>query len=163
MSAADAVLDFRGWLARGEGVQVVAFRLGGELHGCDIRLVDEVVTKQRIHPLPDVPPHLLGVMLLRGEMVPVVDVSAALGLPLTAERPPVLVAGLGETRVGVAVDAVFEVMDVAAETLRPAPYTGGDRDAYVVAVARVPAGLVTLIDLAEILRERTTLEPGEQP
>ncbi|MBB4638531.1 chemotaxis protein CheW [Longimicrobium terrae] len=163
MSAAETVLDFRGWLARGEGAQVVVFRLGGELHGCDIRLVEEVVTKQRIHPLPDVPAHLLGMMLLRGEMVPVVDVSAALALPLTAEQPPVLVAGLGEARIGVAVDAVFEVLDIPAESLRPAPYTGGDRDAYVVAVARMPAGLVTLIDLAEILRERTTLETGEQP
>lgn len=153
--------EFRDLLALGEGAQVVAFRLGGELHGCDIRLVDEVVTRQRIHPLPDVPAHLLGVMLLRGEMLPVVDVSAAVGLPLTAGQPPVLVAGVGDARIGVAVDEVFEVLDVPAESLRPAPFTGGDRDAYVLAVARVPAGLVTLIDLAEILRERTTLNTGE--
>ena len=55
------------------------------------------------------------------------------------------------------------LLDVAADAMRPAPHTGGDRDAYVVGVARMGAGLVTLIDLAEILRERTTLDNAEQP
>ena len=155
-------LDFRALLARGEGAQAVAFLLGGELHGCDIRLVEEVVTKRQIHPLPDVPPHLLGVLLLRGEMVPVLDVAPALGLTLAEGRAPaVLVAGVGEARVGVAAEAVHEVLEVPADAVRPAPHTGGDRDAYVVGVARLEIGLVTLIDLAEILRERTTLDSGE--
>ena len=163
-TAASAGTDFRTLAARGEGVQAVVFRLGGELHGCDIRLVEEVVTRRAVHPLPDVPPHLLGVLMLRGEMVPVTDVAAALGLPAPAGRAPaVLVVALGEGRVGVAAEAVHEVMDVPAEALRPAPHTGGDRDAYVVGVARLPAGLVTLIDLAELLRERTTLDNAEQP
>jgi len=155
-------LDFRALLARGEGAQAVAFRLGGELHACDIRLVEEVVTKRQIHPLPDVPPHLLGVLLLRGEMVPVMDVAPALGLSLAeGKSPAILVCGIGEARIGVAAEAVHEVLEVPADSRRPAPHTGGDRDAYVVGVARLESGLVTLIDLAEILRERTTLDSGE--
>lgn len=157
-------LDFRALLAREEGAQVVAFRLGGELHGCDIRLVEEVVTKRTIHPLPDVPPHLLGVLMLRGELVPVMDVAPALGLALETERArSILIVTHGEGRVGVAVDAVHEVLEVPAECVRPAPHSGGDRDAYVVCVARVADGLVTLIDLAEILSERTTLDNAERP
>ncbi|HEU0301032.1 MAG TPA: chemotaxis protein CheW [Longimicrobium sp.] len=163
-SAPPPALDFAGLLARDEGAQAVAFRLGGELHGCDIRLVEEVVTKRTIHPLPDVPPHVLGVLMLRGEMVPVMDVSAALGLALARDRPPaILVVGMGGGRVGVAVESVHEVLEVPADSVRPAPHTGGDRDAYVVGVARLDAGLVNLIDLAEILRERTTLDNAEQP
>lgn len=162
--ASTAELDFRALLDRGEGAQAVAFRLGGELHGCDIRLVEEVVTKRRIHPLPDVPSHVLGMLLLRGEMVPVMDVSSALGLELRTEgAPAILVVGIGETRVGVAAESVHEVLEVPADSIRPAPHTGGDRDAYVVGVARLEAGLVNLIDLAEILRERTTLDSGDQP
>jgi purine-binding chemotaxis protein CheW len=161
MSAALDALDFRALLARGEGAQAVAFRLGGELHGCDIRLVEEVVTKRQVHPLPDVPPHILGVLLLRGEMVPVMDVAPALGLSLAeGKAAAILVVGIGEARVGVAAEAVHEVLEVPADAIRPAPHTGGDRDAHVVGVARLPAGLVTLIDLAEILRERTTLDTG---
>lgn len=156
--------DFRALLGRDEGVQVVAFRLGGELHGCDIRLVEEVVTKRTIHPLPDVPARLLGVLMLRGEMVPVMDVAPVLGLELQRERAPsILVLTRGEGRVGVAVDGVHEVLEVPADSIRPAPHTGGDRDAFVVGVARMPAGLVTLIDLAEILSERSTLDNAERP
>lgn len=157
-------LGFVALLERGEGAQAVAFRLGGELHGCDIRLVEEVVTKRRIHPLPDVPPHLLGMLLLRGEMVPVMDVAPALGLALQGGKAPaILVIGMGEARIGVAAEAVHEVLDVPADSIRPAPHTGGDRDAYVLGVARLEIGLVNLIDLAEILRERTTLDSGDQP
>ncbi|HEX6042785.1 chemotaxis protein CheW [Longimicrobium sp.] len=156
-----AGLDFRALLDRGEGARAVAFRLGGELHGCDIRLVEEVVTKRAVHPLPDVPPHLLGVLLLRGEMVPVMDVAPALGLSLDAAVPSILVIGLGDARLGVAAEAVHEVLEVPADAIRPAPHTGGDRDAYVLGVARLKIGLVNLIDLAEILRERTTLDRGD--
>ena len=164
MSAPVAELDFRALLARGEGARVVAFRLGGELHGCDIRLVEEVVTRQRVHPLPDTPPSLLGMLLLRGDLLPVLDIAPALGLGLGGgQTPPLLVVGLEAARVAVAVDGVHEVLELEAEVLRPAPHSGGERDQYVVGVARVPDGLVTLIDLAEILRERTTQERGERP
>ena len=121
-----------------------------------------MVTKRAIHPLPDVPAHLLGVLMLRGEMVPVMDVAPALGLALALEKPPaVIVVGIGEARLGVAAETVSDVLDVPPDAVRPAPHTGGDRDAYVVGVARLQVGLVTLIDLAEILRERTTLDPGQ--
>jgi purine-binding chemotaxis protein CheW len=157
-------LDFVALLERGKGAQAVAFRLGGELHGCDIRLVEEVVVKRDIHPLPDMPPHLLGVLMLRGEMVPVMDVAPALGLALDRTRAPaILVVGMGEARVGVAAETVSEVLEVPADAIRPAPHTGGDRDAYVLGVARLGIGLVNLIDLAEILRERTHLDSGDQP
>ncbi len=162
--AAPAVPDFHALLERGEGAQAVAFRLGGELHGCDIRLVEEVVTRRAVHPLPDVPAHVLGVLLLRGEMVPVLDVAQALGLALRADgAPSILVVGMGDARIGVAAEAVHEVLDVPADALRPAPHTGADRDAYVLGVARLEPGLVNLIDLAEILRERTTLDSGDKP
>jgi purine-binding chemotaxis protein CheW len=161
--AAHSGLDFRALLDRGEGAQAVVFRLGGEMHGCDIRLVEEVVTKRTIQPLPDMPRHLLGVLMLRGEMVPVMDVAPALSVTLEGGRTPsVLVVTMGEGRVGVAVDAVHEVLEVPAECVRPAPHTGGDRDAYVVCVARIEDRLVTLIDLAEILGERTTLDSAER-
>lgn len=154
--------EFRDLLARGDGARVVVFSLGGSLHGCDIRLVEEVVTGQRVHPLPDLPPFVVGMLLLRGEMVPVVEIAGALGaMRETGTDPALLVLETAGGRVGVAVDAVAEVAELPPGALRPSPHAGGDRDAYVAAVARTEAGLVTLIDLAELLRERTTLETGE--
>jgi purine-binding chemotaxis protein CheW len=153
---------FRDRLAEDEQVQAVAFRIGGELHACDILLVEEVVTKRRIHRLPDMPPRLLGMLRLRGELVPVLDVSDALDLALEGDAPSVLVVALDDGRVGVAADQVHEVVSLPNGSLRPAPLTGGDRDQFVLGVARADGRLLNLIDLAEILRVHTTLAPGER-
>lgn len=153
--------DFRERAAAGEGVQVIAFRIGGELQACDILLVQEVVTKSAIHPLPDMPEHLLGVLRLRGELVPVLDVAPALELKLEAGRHAVLVTEVEGGRVGVAAEAVHEVMTVPPGAFREAPLAGGG--GYLVGVARVDAQLVNLIDLAEILRDQATLSHGEKP
>jgi chemotaxis signal transduction protein len=144
----------------GEEMQVVAFRIGGELHACDILLVQEVVTRMPVHALPDMPERLLGVLRLRGELVPVVDVAPALELRLEAGRTPaVLVTESEAGRVGVAAEAVHEVMTVPGGAIRAAPHAGG----YVVGVARVGAELVNLVDLAELLRGQATLSHGEKP
>ena len=155
MSTAESYRPFRERVAEDEA-QVIAFHLGGELHACDIQLVEEVVTKRRVHALPDMPPRLLGMLRLRGELVPVLDVAPLLDLALGTEHPTILVVGLGESRLGVAVDAAHDVVALTPADYRPAPHTGGDRDEYVVGVARVDGRLVSLIDLAELLREVTT-------
>lgn len=138
-------------------VQAIAFRLGGEMHACDVALVEEVVTRRAVHRLPDMPPRLLGVLQLRGELVPVLDVAPLLELGLEAERPAVLVVSFGESRVGVAADAAEEVLAFAPEAMIPPPHTGGERDHYVLGLARVDGRLVNLIDLAEMLRAQATL------
>ena len=151
--------DFRARAALDEGVQVIAFRMGGELHACDILLVQEVVTKTAVHPLPDMPEHLLGVVRLRGELVPVVDVAPLLELALERARTPaILITEVAGARVGVAAEAVHEVMTVPAGSIRPAPGAGG----YVAGVARIGAQLVNLIDLAELLRDQATLSHGDK-
>jgi len=148
----DAFRPFRERVAEDEA-QVIAFHLGGELHACDIQLVEEVVTRRRVHRLPDMPPRLMGMLRLRGELVPVLDVAPLLDLELRAEQPAILVVGMGDARLGVAVDAAQDVVALTPADYRPAPLTGGDRDQFVVGVARLDGKLVSLVDLAEMLRE----------
>jgi chemotaxis signal transduction protein len=144
---------FRERVAEDEA-QVIAFRIGGELHACDVQLVEEVVTKRRVHPLPDMPPRLLGVLRLRGELVPVVDVAPLLDLRLEAEQPAILVTVMGDVRVGVAVDAAHEVVTLSPAEYRPAPLSGGERDQFVAGLARIDGKLVNLLDLGEMLRDQ---------
>ncbi|MDB4949252.1 MAG: purine-binding chemotaxis protein CheW [Gemmatimonadetes bacterium] len=149
---------FRERIAADLPVQAIAFELGGETHACDVLLVEEVVTGRRIHPLPDMPPRLLGVVRLRGELIPVIDVAPLLSLALDRGRlSTILVLEADERRVGVAADYVRDVVTFPPGVLRPAPGS----DAYVAAVAHMDGTLYTLVDLAEILREQTTLSPRE--
>ncbi|HET6763285.1 MAG TPA: chemotaxis protein CheW [Longimicrobiaceae bacterium] len=154
-----AVAPFRDRIAAGDPLQVIAFELGGHMHACDVLLVEEIVTAQRIHPLPDMPPRLLGMLRLRGELVPVVNVAPALSLSLSSAGGSVLVLDDGERRVGVAADYVHDVLTLPAGSLRPAP----GADAYVAAVARLDGVLYTVVDLAEILREQNPISPRETP
>lgn len=137
------------------GVQVVVFRLGGELHACDVLRVEEVVTGERVHPLPDVPPPVLGVIRLRGALLPVVDVAPALGLRLReTDTPGVLVLEGAGGRLGVAVDEVREVATLPASSIQAAPVRGADEEEHVQGVARVGGTLVALLDLARLLGEQ---------
>lgn len=153
MSVAGGFRPFRERVAEDEA-QVIAFRIGGEVHACDIQLVEEVVTKRRVHPLPDMPPRLLGMLRLRGELVPVLDVAPLLELELQADLPAILVVAVGDARLGVAVDATHDVVSLSPADYRPAPHGGTDRDRYVAGVARINGALVNLVDLAEMLREQ---------
>jgi purine-binding chemotaxis protein CheW len=136
----------------------VVFRLGRELHACDVRLVEEVVNGARVHPLPDVPRPLLGVIRLRGALVPVLDVAPGLGVRLEeSSTPDVLVLDAGDRRVGVAVDEAREVASFPASAVRPAPPRGAEREEHVLGVARSDDALVTLLDLAAVLEHFTSL------
>jgi chemotaxis signal transduction protein len=159
VSAVAGAGGFRERIAAGVPLQVIVFELGGQMHACDVLLVEEVVTKLAIHPLPDMPPRLLGVVRLRGELIPVLDVAPLLALTLGDGQPTVLVLDDGERRVGIAADYVHDVLTLSPGSLRPAP--GGD--AHVAAVAHVDGVLYTLVDLAEVLRELSTTTPGAAP
>jgi purine-binding chemotaxis protein CheW len=102
------------------------------------------------------PPRLLGMLRLRGELVPVLDVAPLLELELKSETPAILVVAVGDTRLGVAVDATHDVVSLSPADYRPAPHSGGERDQYVAGVARIDGTLVNLIDLAEMLREQAS-------
>jgi chemotaxis signal transduction protein len=159
VSAVAEAGDFRERIATGEPVQVVAFEIGGRMHACDVLVVEEVVTKLVIHPLPDMPPRLMGVVRLRGELIPVLDVAPLLAASLGDGEPTILVSDDGQRRVAVATDYVHDVLTLPAAAVRPAPGT----DAHVAAVARLDGVLYTLVDLAEILRELSTTTPGALP
>lgn len=143
-------------------VRMVVFRLGGELHACDVRRVEEVVEGARVHPLPDIPPPVLGVIRLRGALLPVLDVAPALGLRLEAGgAPAVLVVERGDDRVGVAVDEVREVATLPASAIQAAPLR--EDEEHVTGVARLGGMLVALLDLAQLIGETTNQTTRETP
>jgi purine-binding chemotaxis protein CheW len=143
------------------GVRVVVFHLGGELHACDVLRVEEVVEGVPVHALPDVPPPVLGVIRLRGTLLPVLDVAPALGLRLAAGTPAVLVVERAGDRVGVAVDEVREVATLPTSAIQTAPLR--EDEEHVTGVTRVGGALVSLLDLAQLIGETTNQTTRETP
>ncbi|MDQ3557099.1 MAG: chemotaxis protein CheW [Gemmatimonadota bacterium] len=145
-------------------VRVIAFWLGGERFALALDQVEEVLTPRRVHPLPDPHPPLAGIVPLRGEMLPVLDVAPLLGLP---PRPhadgDVIAVGWGAARVGVIVDGVPDALSIPAGALRPPLAAGAAPPAWLLGVARIGDELVTLLDVQALLSSPQPLLPDAFP
>jgi purine-binding chemotaxis protein CheW len=128
--AAEAVLEARArQLARPAGaalapealLEVVRFRAGGQAYGLASRFVHAVLRAPALTPLPGAPPLLRGLFLLRGEVLPVVEVAPLFGRPAGAEPRQVLVVGGARPELGVCAEEVEEVASLARAGLLPPP------------------------------------------
>lgn len=125
------------------GVRLVTFTIAGEVHALPVAAVEEVVVDRRIHRLPDMPAAMLGMLPLRGSLIPVLDAAAWLGLqPVSAGPPAVLILERGRRRIGLAADAVLQVVRVPEDRL---PHTAA-MERLVMGIVRTDGGLITLLD-----------------
>lgn len=108
-------------------VELCAFRVGEEEYVVDLKRVREVVTPLPIRPVPRAPEAMEGVVDLRGEVIPVVDVRRRFGLPVAAasRRARLLVVRIEGRVQALLVDAVLEVMRIPRSAIRPAPSLPG--------------------------------------
>lgn len=125
-------------------MDAVHVRLHGERYAIDVALVAEVEQRDRVTPVWGAPPLVAGVRNLRGVVMPILDLAAALGLPSRADSPYVVVVKCGAVCAGLGVD---DVMDVEAV---PAVWQPADGPGLA---GRVKIGdeLIGVIDVAAVL------------
>ena len=137
--------------------QIVVCELKTECYGIDISKVFEIIRLQPITAVPAAPSYVDGVINLRGRIVPVVDLAVMFGMPHTAESKAsrIVVVGSGESRVGLIVDGVSQVLMVAEDAVDPTPpVAGGGNSDYLRGIARVADSLIMLLDLDAIFGEQ---------
>src|ERR671911_2098948 len=112
------------------GNQVLTFTLGDETYGVDILRVQEIRGWSPVTRIPQAQPHVLGVLNLRGSIVPIVDLRMRFHLP-RAEYTPLTViivlsveSAVGRRDFGLVVDGVSDVMDVPTADVKPPPELG---------------------------------------
>lgn len=139
---------------RNKGVQMISFSLGEEEFGVDIKRVKEVIRVGEITHMPRAPGFLKGVINLRGEVIPIIDLRERFGLPPRAntEMTRVIVVEIEEKSVGMVVDGVSHVLRVAEADIDA---TQSWRDwltrEYVCGAARVDERLIVLLNMEAIL------------
>jgi purine-binding chemotaxis protein CheW len=160
----DTLPVLRDRIAAGDPLQVVTLSLSGVRYAMDVLVVEEVVSDLTIHPLPDAPRALVGVLSLRGEFVPVVDIGPALGLrPTQTASAAVVVLTLGESRVGVVAEEVSEVIHVEPGDVQSPGSRDSVRDVRSLGVVRLGGALLTLIDPIELMAETIGFDGEETP
>lgn len=139
--------------------EVLTSRLGAEEYGIDILAVQEIRRYEQPTRIANAPRHVLGVMNLRGVIVPIVDLRHLLGLPAeNGVNTVTVVVTLAGRTVGLVVDAVSDVVALAQEQIQPRPALGPQVDAdFIVGLAQLSSAegqrLLLLVDLAALLRD----------
>jgi purine-binding chemotaxis protein CheW len=146
--------------------QFLTFVCAGEEYGVAILCVQEIKGWDGVTRVPYSPNYLLGVMNLRGVIVPVIDLRTRFGLQTrTPDSSSVVIVvrvhtALGEKTAGIVVDAVSEVYSVAPEDIKPTPELGATAErACVQNLASIDQKMVMLLDIDKLVA--TCIEASE--
>lgn len=144
-------------------LQFLRFSVGPDAYAVRIELVREILEVAQMTPLPLMPAFVRGVMNLRGAVVPVVDLSARLGMDATeiGRRTCVIMIdlvgmeGVGQQSLGVLVDAVHEVFDVEEGTMEGVPRMGTKIDpSFIAGMVRVRGEVTPALDFERMLAQQ---------
>lgn len=140
--------------------QYLTFALGREEYGVNILRVQGIQGWDRVTAIPNTPDYVLGVINLRGTIVPIVDLRRRFGLPATEFGPTTVVIVVKvmrqrhERTVGLVVDSVSEVCNVQPEDRKPAPDFGaGVEIGFVQGLVTVGERMVILLDIDRLVCE----------
>lgn len=148
--------------AQGEPAQYLTFMLAGETFAIGILAIKEIIEYHHLTTVPMMPECVLGVINLRGAVVPVMDLQARFGRPPSAitKRTCIVIVevqshgegGIESQVVGVLVDAVNEVLDISPAEVEPAPAFGTRiRTDFIEGMGKVRGKFVILLNVDQVL------------
>lgn len=146
---------------REQSDQYLTFRLGTEEYGIEILRVQEIRGYSAITAIPGTPRHVKGVMNLRGTVVPVIDLRARFGMPETEydKFTVIIVVNVSSKILGIVVDAVSDVLNIAAAEISPAPEFGQDvSTTFLSGMAKNDGRLIALLEIERIAGTATELQ-----
>ena len=132
----------------------LTFHLGDEDYGLEIRHVTEIISIQKITDVPDLPDFVKGVINLRGQVIPTLDLRLRFGLPAKDydERTCVIITRMNDIPVGVIVDTVNEVLNIPAENISPPPSVQkGVAHRFVEGLGRVGDSVKIILNAEKLL------------
>jgi len=141
--------------------QYVVFQIDQQEFGVDIHKVSIIEKYMNITRVPTTPAYIKGVVNLRGEIIPVMDLRIKFGLP--SKEPDddtrIIMLKFNDIALGVIVDSVAEVVDFTEEELESVTSITNDRTLdYVVGIGRIGQRLITVLNIEKLITELTERE-----
>jgi purine-binding chemotaxis protein CheW len=153
---ADDIYQDDGQVA-GTAKKYLLFHLGDEEYGVDIKHVQSIEELQKITAVPDLSKSMKGVINLRGQVIPVMDLRLRFSLPERDydDRTCIIILSLSEVTLGIIVDTVSEVNDIPNDQIDAAASFGdlGSRDRFVEGLGKVGEEVKILLDVTRILAD----------
>jgi purine-binding chemotaxis protein CheW len=133
--------------------EILCFRVSGEIYGINIMEIKEIIKPRETTEVPRTPSFIMGVISLRGVIIPVLNMRERLGLSQEArgERERVVVVKLNEGFSGLLVDEIIQVVRIRKDEFEPTPSVleGIDRD-FVVGIGHSGTMMVILLNVTQI-------------
>jgi purine-binding chemotaxis protein CheW len=138
--------------------QMLTFTLGAETYGVDILRVQEIRGWAPVTRIPQSPPHVLGVLNLRGSIVPIIDLRMRFNLERAEYTPLTVIIVLsvespsGRRDIGMVVDGVSDVIQVDNNKIKPTPDLGAQTNTdFIRGLATVAEHMVMMLDVDKLV------------
>ena len=148
----------------------LTFALGPEEYGLEILKVREIIGYMGITAVPQTPSHVKGVINLRGQVIPVIDLRAKFGMDTTetTEQTCIIVVEIKQDNrkfnTGIVVDHVQEVLDIAGENIEESPQFGSSVDtSFILGMGKVGESVKILLDIDKVLAGNSLEGFSEMP
>ena len=138
-------------------LQMVGFGVAEELFGVDILMVQEIIKDVTITAIPDSPDFIEGVVNLRGNIIPIIDLRKRLKLPDKKAKGQsdvwIIILNIGDRVTGFVVDYVTRVVKVQANSIKPPPemVVSDLKSDYIRGVCKQDQKLLAILDFNKIL------------
>jgi len=159
MSSSGAMQTERTKTTAAQAGKYLVFQLAQEEFAIGVLSVREIIRTQDITRVPHTPPHMKGVINLRGKVIPVMDLRTKLGFPETEydQRTCVIIVeirteALTSLYMGLIVDGVAEVLNLAQADIQDVPDFGSSSPSpYLLGVAKTKGKIRILLDINKVL------------
>jgi len=140
-------------------LDLMGFKLGEEEYAVDIMQIKEITIPTELTPIPRAPEYILGILSLRGNILPVFDAKKRLGLPARerTNRTRIIIVNHQGEEVGLLVDDITSAARIASSTIEPPPpILKGVEAEYITGVGRVDDRMMIIMKIEEICRMEET-------
>ena len=137
-----------------DGGKFLTFQLKDEEYGLEILKVREIMGIMDITTVPQTPPYVKGVINLRGQVIPVIDLRLKFGMEEGTydKRTCIVVVNVDGLQMGIVVDTVSEVMDIESSDIEATPSFGTKLHTdYILGMGKVQGAVKILLDIGEVV------------
>lgn len=135
--------------------QFIVFRLGDEQYGIESLKITTIDRMKTITRVPKTPDYIKGVINLRGDIIPVMDLRARFNLPSReeTEETRIIILKLEETSIGVIVDQVLQTIQLGNEAIESASSLINNSDSdFILGIGKVDGSIVTLLNFEKLVK-----------
>ncbi|MCM2293201.1 chemotaxis protein CheW [Allorhizobium sp. BGMRC 0089] len=139
----------KSYMSQNESLEIIAFRLHQQEFCVKTTSIREIRGWAPVTPLPHAPYEVIGVMNLRGTVIPIVDLAIKLGMAGTEanERSAIVVTDVNGMTVGLLVDGVSDILTVSMDKLQPLPQAAGTSSAFSDGIITQGQSMICFLNL----------------